>query len=308
MDDSYAPPNFTLEEFGYASLTAVAFFFIILIYSNAKLFHAPATTPGRIFAWTITVTIPEIIIWLIAFRGAVHFKKYANNIRTSKDGKCLNDIANALLVMVLYVITLTMSSYLVTLAHDSHHVRLAVRLGNGIPLLLLLISSVLFFQGARCLTKIVPLKQMNRVYVWLTAVLFIALSVLFAWKFYQAVPHLPPRNGLPRFIMPVKALLAAYVLPYIVAWGLGLFACLCMANYSLNTKGIIYKRMFQFLYKGTLAIFLSIYLAQFFVISDINLDRLSLPLMLIYGLLIIGATGFILIYEGSKKLTKLETA
>lgn len=300
-----APTDFTIMEFAYIALAVIGGLFIYLFYHSTLLTRQVAASPARLLILSASVAIPEIAIWILGFRGAARFKQYTVSIRHTKDGAPLDDIANALLAMVLYIFLLTVAGSLVPLFRHSSHLRLAVLVSNHLPALVALVSSVLFFRGARCLERLIPLKIRWR-YMTLLTVVFAIFSGLFVWRFWHAVPRLPVHNGILRFTLSTKALLFSYVLPYLLTWGLGLFACLAIANYSVNTKGIIYKQLFSDLYRGILLVFVSIYIAQLFVISNVSLDHLSANLVLIYGLLVLGAVGFILIHRGSVKLEQIE--
>src|SRR5581483_9698652 len=151
----------------------------------------------------------------------------------------------------------------------------------------------------------VPLKIKLSIRLILTAV-FLAVVVMFAWNFDKSEPTLVAQNGVPRFVLSTRLLMWTYVLPNIITWAMGLYACLCIANYSIFTKGAIYKSLFGSLYKGILLVYICIFIAQLFIMSNFNLNHFSIGLVLIYALLLLAVLGFVLIYKGAKSLSKLE--
>src|SRR5947209_9847564 len=86
----------------YVCFALVSIFFIYLNYHEALVESDAATSQAKLLLVNGTIAIPEIIIWAIAFRGALRFKHYATVIKDGKDGKGLTLIASALLLMALY--------------------------------------------------------------------------------------------------------------------------------------------------------------------------------------------------------------
>jgi hypothetical protein len=288
----------------YGMLAVAAIAYVILIYHNALSNHGSASSL-RLFILSATIALPEIAIWLIAFMGVGRLKRYAASIHGNRDGEALNYVANALLLMALYVVTLTMASTLVAESKGHPFDRAAVVLGNHLPLLIVLASASLLFVGALKLNKLVPLHIAGRQQA-LTGVLYLAMATAFAANFYHIEPQLLPYNGLPRFVISRGWLMLTYVLPHLITWGLGLYACASIANYAIHTKGAIYKELLRSLSQGVLLVFVCTFLAQLFIISNVSLDKLSVNLVLIYGLLLAGSYGFWLIYKGAENLQKIE--
>lgn len=281
---------------------------IIFIFINYKNTHDPAVTTQvpRSFPLLLSIIVPLVGIWLIATYGAICFKKYASSIRESADGKSLNDIANGLLLLVIYIVLLPMNNSIQSLVVNTPYLRPSVFLGNHVPLAFALISGYLLYRGSKKLAGIVPHKLTTSRRATLLSVISGLFFAGFIWRFYITVPNLQPVNGIPKFSLPVGVLLFTYVLPHIVLWVSGLLACRNLAHYAYKTPGVIYKALFRDLYKGILLVYICIFLAQIFIISTISFAKFNIGIVLIYGLLLLAAFGFILVARGAKKLAKLE--
>jgi hypothetical protein len=136
--------------------------------------------------------------------------------------------------------------------------------------------------------------------------LFVVASAIFIWHFINTADELAPQNGIPHFVSSIKVLIPTYVIPLVLMWAIGFAACINVANYSFFTKGAIYKNLFKNLYKGITLVYIGTFLTQLLILSNLNLNKFSFYLVLVYGLLILGVAGFLMIYKGSQSLNKLE--
>ncbi len=264
------------------------------------------TTPA--FGILLSIIIPLIIIWLIATYGAVRFKSYAFSIKDSQDGRALSDISNALILLVLYIILLPMVRPLESLALHSKYLRASIIAGNYIPLAVAIVSTYLLYRGSMKLLDIVPRKIKAGPRFYLLNGVSILFFVGFAWHFYNSVPHLQAVNDIPKFILPVSALMFIYVLPHIILWTFGLLACRNLRHYGSKVPGSIYRPLFKDLNRGILLAYICIFLSQLFIISSISFSNVNIGVSLIYGLLLLGIVGFVYVARGAQKLDLIEGA
>ncbi len=295
----------SLTRLVYPFLAVLTIIYVFIIYKNARLFSSKTSSATEIFVINATVAIPELIIWAMALISSLRFKEYARSIQQTRDGRSMNYLADALVVMSFYVILITSENYVVGLFKNTSNLRTIVSVENYLPLAVALASSGILLIGSLKLNQIVPLKVRLSSRIALATV-FIIVVALFSWHFDKSYRNLVPQNGIPRFVLPIHTLLMTYILLHIVMWAIGIAACVNIANYSLHTKGKIYKRLFNNLYKGILLVFICTFVAQLFIISNVNLTKFSLSLVLIYCLLVLAGLGFILIYKGSNDLNLLE--
>jgi hypothetical protein len=295
------------EAISYAfPLVMGAIFAILNFKASTSASLDNKTTPA--FGLLLSIIIPIVIIWLLATYGAVHLKSYAYSIKDSKDGKALNDISNALALLVLYIIILPMVSSLVSLARHTTYLQASGIAGNYIPLIIALISAYLLHRGSAKLVGLVPHKLKTTTRFYLICCACALLFAGFVWQFYNAVPHLEPVNDIPKFVQPVGALVFTYALPHILLWTLSLLACRNLNHYASKVPGSVYRPLFKDLNRGILLAYVCIFLSQLFTISSISYSGVNIGVTLIYGLLILAIVGFTYVARGAQKLNTIESA
>lgn len=304
-----AKSNRIIENWRYANtayfvLGFASFFYLFCIQRSSELAGGDKTEASHLII-NLSFGLPEIIIWLLAARGAIRFKEYANSIRGSQDGSALNLIADAFLWLVVYVVLLTFGNQFLALARGNTIVSGMVVVKNHLPILLALISTLLFLAGARRLNAITPLRIAKR-HTQLLWVLVAVFSLAFMADFLHNRPAMQTLNGEPQFELSQQALLFTYVIPYIVIWCLGTYAWLSLTNYARLVKGTIYRPLFGTLAKGVGFVFVATFLAQLLIVANVNVDKFSAVLVIIYLLLVFAAYGFLLIYKGAANLHRLE--
>jgi hypothetical protein len=286
-------------------LAIVSLIFLAVTYQSSYVYHNSGVSTLNKFLISCTIALPEIIIWVIATLAALRFKYYSNQIRTSPDGRAMSLIATAMMYMVAYIILLTVFGSFVTVSKNTSHLKLAVNLGNYIPLVVALLASGYFLAGAVRLNDLVPLRMKQRSRLLIVGA-FALISTLYVWDFDNRVPHLQGHDGVPQFAASATLLTFTYAIPYVIVWAMGVFACISIANYARYTKGTIYRELLGNLYRGVLLVFICTFLAQLFIESDVSLEHFSFLLFLIYCLLLAGVAGFLLIYQASTRLQALE--
>ena len=118
----------------------------------------------------------------------------------------------------------------------------------------------------------------------------------------------PNGNVSESYRMPVGLVLATLVLPYIYTWSIGLHAAYLMYLYNTKLKGVIYRRGWLLMSLGLSAIIAASFLLQYLTSLTTQINRLSIMavLLLVYGLLIVMAVGYVLVAIGAKRLKKIE--
>jgi len=290
----------------YALVVVAAVMMIVISYKTTRTIEEVRSGSISCLLIRLSVTIPELVIWAIALRAAVRFKHYAVSIKHSDDGSRLEYIANGLLILVAYIISLTLGSLVVELVRHGSHLKQAVAINNYLPVFIALLSSLYLYIGSRRLAGLVGSASRNRSRELRYIVLFAVFAVLFAVNFYSNAAGLIGDNGVPRFAFSLNILMFSYVLPYIIVWSLGLLTCFNLAWYSHNTPGTLYKRLFRNLYQGILVVIISLFSAQVLTITPLTMEALNPGLIAIYAVLVLAVCGFALVYRGTQKLEKLE--
>ena len=177
---------------------------ILLPPDKASLLAKYHITRSQDILLTLTITIPEIVIWIIALVGYLRFKNYADTISKSKDGKAFKTMARGILLLSIrlplsaIVGGLTSAYYR---AHTSSTPEM-VYLNNYINLALLLSAFWIFYQGTAKLLGVIK-KPVPRLPQSLM-IMYISLSALYL----LLVLHDPSRQFPTHNVM-----VAAYYLP-----------------------------------------------------------------------------------------------
>ena len=290
----------------YAMAFAAAILLVAVTAISAKSLSGTPDGSFQNLMIRLSISVVEVVLWLIAFHCAVRFKRYANSIKQSKDGKSLGYVANGLLLLVVYIVALGLSVVLLDLVRDAPYRNMAIAAKNYLPLGIALASSLYLYVGSRRLAGLVGSKGRNHRREQGYKVLFGIFALLFAINFYLHATQVRGDYGMPRFTFPINILMFSYLLPSIVMWALGLLACANLAWYARHTPGTIYKRLFRNLYQGILTVLLSIFMFQLLLISPLVFIGMSSGIMMIYGILFMAIFGFVLVYRGAQKLAKLE--
>lgn len=254
----------------------------------------------------LTIIIPLLLIWETAIYGAVRFRRYADLIKRSPDGRALGVLTSGLTVLVFSFIIQNFLSVLRGYAVGSTWLSPVVFLNNHLPILLALIAVSLLYRGSIGLSRIVktPLSSLQLLSALVPFTIFASLYSAF---FYSHIGH-TETYGIPNFALPGTIPFFTMAIPYLVVWLLSVLAMLNVTNYIRFVKGAIYKRALKYLAAGIVAVLSFTILLQILTLTSVALLHLSLGLLLviIYALLILYAVGFALIAFGARKLTAIE--
>ncbi len=298
-------PRHSLIRPVYLLLTFLSIGYVYLLYRDALILNPGGHSRSIILLISISIALPEILIWAIAFISSLKLKLYSNSIKRSKDGKAMAFLADSLILMSAYIVLMSSSFSVTVLFKNTPDLNTAVTLENYIPLLVVFLSAVLLVLAARRLDDLIT-EKISKIELIGTFLAFLAVMGLFVWYFANSNTGTLTSYSIPRFVSSVNTLLYLYVLPQIFVWAMGLYACLEIAHFSLHVKGSIYKALLTNLYKGVLIVYICIFSAQVLILTNFNLAKFSLPLLLVYVLLFVCAFGFSLIYKGSSDLSRLE--
>jgi hypothetical protein len=291
----------------YGLLAVLGLAFIISSYKVALKDHDGSFD---YFLLHLSINLPEIAIWLLSMVGAMRLKNYAISIRSSRDGNALDDIANALLLLVVYTVLLSMMGFINNLFAHTGLIGTVVAFSNHLPLLIILLSAILLWRGSVKLLTLMNTKNSRAKYSspFLAGIFIIyALFILaFTENFYHYMTSVNRDVDNPRFLLAPGVLMFTYVLPHLITWLYGLLAALNLAYYSRHVSGVIYKQLFRNLQRGVVLVFFCTFVAQILIASTVSDQNMGVILGLIYVVLLLGIVGFWLVYKGTKSLELLE--
>lgn len=255
----------------------------------------------------LTIFILVGIIWYVAMRGATSFKNYANIVHGAKEAPGLNAIANGLIWAATYLVVISVTGAVVQYFATSNFSDTLAILRDHLTVLVVLVAFIYLYVGSQRLAYIAKFDTWDR-----KTMLIIAVYMLFAIAFVIAFTHatVPPpgssRNSLS--ILPHNILLFSLILPYLIAWFLGILACVNISRYAIRSRGILYRQALVNLVRGIITVIAFGIILQLLTFSVRFLTSLSLSsiLAIIYAIIILYGLGFLFIRSGAKMLSRIE--
>ena len=258
----------------------------------------------------LTIIIPTLIIWMLAVRGAIAFKNYASLITGGQEHKGVNLMADGLLWLVAYLIVSALLSALDPFVTSHAIANSFIVIRDHIPPLFGLVGFLLLYYGSNQLKSVAKFQTWT--WTWDT-MLIMALFAIFAIGFvldFSSTAVMPATGAMvtSTSIVPLKVLLFTLVLPYLIAWFVGILAAINIYRYSQNVSGILYRRALRSLVWGIVTVVLFASAVQLTNFADRFLSSLSLGALLaiVYIFIIFYALGFVFIWMGAKQLKRLE--
>lgn len=247
--------------------------------------------------------IPYVLIWYTSFYAFAKLREYSRPLKQTKDGAAFHTIttgmgAVAFSLVIPTMISLTLNSFA---GHNPSFKPTVVIINNYLGLFPGMVAFLLLYNGARMLTGTVRSKARELDLRWY-APWFLLLGVVFS--------HLTIENQYRwhPYHLTVWLLVVTFILPYLYGWMVGLLSVHDLRIYAKTVNGLLYKQAVTQFANGIAVTITGSIAIQFVNITIAQRVSKSLGSILLidYGLLIIIATGLILMALGTKKLKKIE--
>lgn len=257
----------------------------------------------------LTVTLPVVAIWYVAYYGWSKVKNYALSLQGTLEEKGFSKLSNGLLALVLWLpINTTLSSTIESMLQNYASLTAPlVIINNYITVTVLLIAGIYLSRGAYELRSHINNHQWKMtVPAWI--VLIVAGFTYAYITLSNPYRQFPGDSGTATYYLPDWLLASTLIFPYLVVFYLGFRTVQYLHTYKNNVTGLIYKDALKNLANGIAVSMLAILGIRFLVSTNTVLEdgALRLVLLVIYSLLILIALGFVLIARGAKRLQKIE--
>lgn len=267
-------------------------------------------TPAKTHVLQLSLLLPIVVIWWIAFYGAERFKNYTSKIKSDKDGRALDTIATGLVILVATIILNGLFGVLRSWAVQGNWLAAFTNLSNHLSALGPLIAYSYMFAGSLQLRKLIKKRKIShtRLIVLTTLLVLIAAVYIKTIVSYKYLSSTPDQSRYSSFYMSGALVFLTIGLPYLIGWGLAIASAINIAEYSNQVKGIVYRSMLLRFVIGTYLVVAFYIIVQMLIAFSTFFAKAGLgTLLLIVYLLIIGyAVGFVLIASGVKKLSRIE--
>jgi hypothetical protein len=301
------------HQWKYARISLILVIAGWIIYATLNLL-APQTTsaryqlsPTQTLLLQISVYTPLLIIWVLAIRGATAFKSYSLLLQGGREARAMSLIGTGLLWTVVYLLSSSLTGAIVPYFQGTQWLETAVTVRNHAPAWTALIAFGLLYLGSRRLSQVAPFATWNAA----TIILLIGYGLFaagFANTFLAAGTE--TRFGIPSYALPHQVLLFTMLLPYLLAWFLGLLAAINLTRYAAQVKGVLYRQALRYLVLGVLSVVIFAVIVQVLSLASrffLGFDLARL-LFTVYVLLALYGLGFWFVNLGARNLARIENA
>lgn len=262
----------------------------------------------------VSIALPTVAIWCAAFYGLINVAKYAKKIENTPDGDGFGLLAKGVVVLGVGLPLNSAISNVLSYTVRNDHVPQATAtiITTHLTLLFPLVGFLFLLLGSRQLVKIAKKKGgVPRIRDVIAGIVLAVISMFYIIVMLSnAARTVPPAPDLKAtYYMPDWLIITTIAIPYIVIWGCGFLATLRLHAYQQNVGGKIYKKALRKLNIGFILVILTSIGMQFMTAMAANLVAswsLATIALLIYFLLLIIASGYIMIALGAKELKKIE--
>jgi hypothetical protein len=299
--------------------TYPAYIFVIgcwVIYAILSMF-APAVANQRYHLGTVelmtlrlSIIIPIHLIWLLALSGAVALKNYATLIKGGRESSAISLIADGLLWTIGYLVVSSVASAATPFFANTSQYDAIIIIRDHLAPLASLIAFVYIFRGSHLLREIGKFATWTRTTAWIMAA-YAFFAFFFVLQFSTSPVITSQTAGrTAATIAPHSILLFTMVVPFLIAWFLGILAIINITKYARHVKGVLYRQALRNLVVGISGIIAFAVVVQVISLAAKYLADLKLGpiLAIVYLLLLLYGAGFLLVRSGAKKLGRLEGA
>lgn len=295
----------------FISLTIIYIVINLLIPPAADTLTRFGLTPEKARMLKISVLLPYVVIWFVAFFGYVQLRDYSNLIKESKDGRSLSVIADGLMILAIAMpmtaLASTVTNYLGET--DPGSLPAGTIINHYFELLLSGLAVSYIYKGSQDLAGTIAAKK-NDIFEYIFRIGFIALAVLYSYLTLSNPSRQFPTAEAHRaaYYLPDFLLVTTIILPFLIIWYLGFRSAEYIQLYRSNVKGHLYRNSLGYLATGILFVILSRIALRFF--NSLNgvlvSSSLRFVLVVVYILLVLIAIGFVVIAIGARRLKKIE--
>lgn len=295
------------------------FIALIILYLSLTLAIPPDASvltrynlrPPQLAMLRLSVSVPLVIIWLIALYGFICIYRYANSIRTHKDGKAFMTISNGLGVLTFGLPIQSISTaYFNYLGRSTPHLEATTTIiSNYIGLGIILLGFYILNKGAKKLNG-----QVRADTTGSPLRLWKMLLAMFSALYIYLVLHNPARShptqtvSRAAYYLPDWLILSTIVLPYIFVWYLGAQSAYYIYLYQKRVPGKLYRQALRLIAGGIVGVVIASMLVRFMASQTTYLNSVGLRAIfaIIYILLISISVGYLFVAAGARKLHKME--
>lgn len=300
----------SFREFRWWLLLVIAYIALLLILpANSLTTQNYDLSDTEYKVLRLAVTLPSLAVWLVAFWGVSKLRQYCEKISESTEGESFCTLLRGCTWLAWSLPIPVFSSLILgTLAASHEGLRpLAVIVTNYLSLILPLIAFIIISTAAR---GIVGRSRVNLTHAGARFLMlfFLIAGVLYCYLTFSHLDMTSLSSSQNVYYLPVWIIVTTLMVPYLYAWFTGVIAAYEIALFSLNAKGVLYRRALGYLVTGIILIIASFIAVQYLSGVQPSTYQFSLNLKLILAIIfrVIGGVGFLFLALGAIKLKRIE--
>lgn len=260
----------------------------------------------------MAILLPLVAIWTIAFYGFITMKRYAALIKNDEDGQGFQQLGHGLAILSIGMVLSSIATAIMSLItrHNLHLIPRGVIITNYITVFIALASYWYMYKGSQKLIGVAPRNRDDYPFARLFGALYFIFGVIFAHAAVTNPQRSAPATALTHglYYLPDWLILTTVVVPLIASWYIGMLAVSNIEHYRRRVNGVIYRSQLKFVALGISVIIIVSVGVQILTLFSKNTSEYSLSalLLLIFALLAVIASGFIMVAVGAKRLIQLE--
>lgn len=284
-------------------------FLIFLLPANRPTMEAHNLTPLGYRIVFLSLTLPSILTWLVAFWSYFKLYVYSNIIKESSEGAPFTMLTKGAAWLAWSLPLSAITGIILTgIANKWEVFRPAgIILGNYVNLLLPLIAFTIIGGASRRLISQAGLR-LSDFSSRSIMLLFVLAGVSYSFLTFRWFDLTNASSTNNPFYMPLWLTLLTIIIPYLYTWFIGLLAAYELTLYSRNSKGLLYKKAVRYLSLGLVIVIVSSISLQYLTTASPRFGDITFDLRLLaaWVLRLLRCGGFVLITLGAVQLKKIE--
>jgi len=290
-------------------LLALSYFTLcLLLPANQATLEKYNLTSSEYHLLIVTVVLPRIAIWGLAFLGYARLSQYARSIGKTPEGGNFRQLAAGFgwLAWSLPVTAITTTVFN-SLGNQSGPNHAGVIIVNYVNLILPLIAFTLIGGATRGLINRAKFKfSANNIRGIL--ICFLLTGVTYCFIIFRHFDHTTITSSSNSFFMPAWLVLLTVTIPFIYTWFIGILAAFEITLFSRKVGGVLYRQALGNISLGLTAVIISLIGYQYVAAIQTpdpyaNINFASA--VLVFFRLMAGL-GFLAVTAGAMKLKKIE--
>jgi hypothetical protein len=294
----------------FAGLMAVYVLFTLFLPASRATIQDYQLSTAQYHYLLLVVRLPIIAVWCIAYFSYYRLRQYAQKIKNTHEGDDFAAIAKGMgWIAWGLLISSFVSSILNAIANQHPSFKAAALIITNYSYVIVSLAAFTYIgngaQGLFVRAKAWFTIHHVRAFVGVLVVIGVIFCVLISEQLHQ------PQNlgdSYNAFYMTNWLVWATIVIPYLSAWFIGFFAALELILVSRQTSGVIYRLALQLLAAGLVLITVSFSGLQYLrsVIPRSGHLTISSTLIATYAIYGVGAAGYSMLANGTKRLKRIE--